>query len=63
MADEEPHLTIAMLSKDMMRMADEIASEEWPDKDAQTWYIKGVKDAAHLLILKWTSGEEQPRTP
>ena len=60
MDEDQPHITIGMLSKDLIRLAREIKEEEWPDKAAQKWYIKGVRDCAHLMILKWTSDEEQP---
>ncbi len=57
--DHPPEVTIGMLSKDLIRLATELSEERWPDKDAQMWYIKGIRDSAHLMILKWTSQEEQ----
>lgn len=60
MADENPHLSIGMLSKHILRWASDIQDEQWPDTDAQKWYLQGVRDVAHLMILKWTSDEQQP---
>ena len=61
MADDHPPVTIGSMSKDLTAFADEIAEEDWPDKEAQKWYIKGVRDVAHLMILKWTTAEEEPQ--
>ena len=55
----QPLVTIGMLSEDLIRLASEITDEDWPDISAQKWYVKGIRDCAHLLILKWTPNQEQ----
>ena len=32
---------------------DELQAERWENIDAQNWYVNGVNDSAHLLMLKW----------
>jgi hypothetical protein len=62
MVDEpqQPILSIGGLSKHILGWASDIQDEDWPNKDAQKWYLQGVRDVAHLMILKWTSDEQQP---
>lgn len=61
--DDPPHnLSIGTLSKYILRWASDIQDEDWPNKDAQKWYLQGVRDVAHLMILKWTSDQEQEDT-
>lgn len=54
--DEQEALdaSIGKLSRDLLRLARELQEERWADRDAQDWYISGIKDSAHLLMLKWT---------
>lgn len=38
---------------ELKRIAKDTRQESWSDEDAQDWYISGIKDSAHLLMLKW----------
>lgn len=53
--DEQDELdaSIGKLSKDLLRLARELQAERWENIDAQNWYVNGVNDSAHLLMLKW----------
>ena len=53
--DEQDELdaSIGKLSKDLLRLAIELQAERWENIDAQNWYVNGVNDSAHLLMLKW----------
>lgn len=53
MNDDEIDEAIGRLSRDLIRLAKELSYEQWKDQDAQTWYIAGVHDSAHLMMLKW----------
>ncbi len=50
---EELDASIGKLSKDLLRLARELQEERWENSDAQDWYVNGVNDSAHLLMLKW----------
>lgn len=63
MDDEHVDAAISRLSSDLLRLARELQYEQWADQDAQNWYIAGVKDSAHLTMLKWIKDEkDQDRT-
>lgn len=51
--DDDNAIPITDVLRELLRLARELSKEEWPDEDAQAWYISGVKDSAHLLMLKW----------
>ena len=53
--DEQDELdaSIGKLSKDLLRLARKLQAERWENIDAQIWYVNGVNDSAHLLMLKW----------
>lgn len=53
MSQDDSAVPIRDIIKELLRIAREIDSEEWADEDAQTWYLSGIKDSAHLLMLKW----------
>lgn len=58
MDDEHVDEAISRLSSDLLRLARELQYEQWADQDAQNWYIAGVKDSAHLTMLKWIKDEK-----
>jgi hypothetical protein len=57
--DTEYDNAIKRLSSDLLSLAKDLNSEIWKDKNAQDWYISGVQDSAHLLMLKWIKDDEE----
>ena len=39
--------------KELKRIAKDTRKEEWPDSEAQHWYVSGIRDSVHLLRLTW----------
>jgi hypothetical protein len=62
MEDEHVDEAISRLSNDLLRLAKEIQYETWKDQDAQNWYIAGIKDSAHLTMLKWIKDDDEQIT-
>jgi hypothetical protein len=59
MGDENLDAAITRLSKDLLKLAREIQYEQWTDQDAQDWYVAGIKDSAHLTMLKWIDNDNE----
>lgn len=53
MDDEHIDEAISRLSSDLIKLARELQYEKWENQDAQSWYIAGIHDSAHLTMLKW----------
>lgn len=58
MEDKHVDEAISRLSRDLLKLARELQYERWTDRDAQDWYIAGMHDSAHLMMLKWIKDEK-----